>query len=274
MVRELVNVFSLSLWNHSRVCRLKQVIAFLVIVIVVIHPTCPNMPSETKETLRRRLEERGCFPPREATVMMLRARLAELKLEEEQSDVPVTLKAKMKELNRMSKKKTALIKYAEDLGVMVTEHNTIPQIYLKIEKYHVFNTPPTAGDLVSFGTHASLTYSQVATQHPSYVSWAAQTLKDNAGDVDWRLRRLVEWHDSIQAQVTPPRSSSPGGYPSKGHGKASHHRPADSSDGSFQAIDSVPTRKEMELMRQLEQMKQEKDELELSMGRIKSRKET
>lgn len=237
------------------------------------------MPSETKETLLRKIQELGGNASSSATTMQLRARLAELRLQI-QDQPGVLLKDKLVALNKAAKKKDNIVALAQEHKIEVTRHQTIPQIYAKLEEKFTMETPPTAMDKVNFGKWADLTYGQMALNHKDYLAWCAQTFKDEGDNAHWRLVRLAKWFQMEQIMPStqtpmdgPPRGSSHAGYPSQAAGKKSHSQPSDFSDSSFQAVEGVPSDTELQLMRQLEQLKKEKEELELMTGRVKSRKE-
>ena len=235
------------------------------------------MPTETKEFLHDKIAELGETMPKSSSTLQLKARLAELR-DQFKNQMGPSLKDRMTELNKASRKKATLIEFAEKQEVPILQSDTIARIYAKVEAKFNQEVPGTSLDKVGFGKFADKTYGQILVENPSYIKWVIQTAEENQEDAHWRLRRLATW--SVIQQTPPNLCSKPmppsppiGGYHIQGPGKLSHHLPEDSSDGSFQAVTSSDQEQIQRLAQELEQIKSEKAELELRLGSSKMRKE-
>eukprot|EP00435_Cladocopium_sp_Y103_P016328 s682_g4.t1 len=187
------------------------------------------MPTETKEFLHAKIAELGETMPKSSSTLQLKARLAELK-DQFKNQMGPSLKDRMTELNKASRKKATLIEFAEKQEVPILESDTIPRIYAKVEAKFNQEIPGTSLDKVGFGKFADKTYGQILVENPSYIKWAIQTAEENQEDAHWRLRRLATWSvnqqtsQNLSSKPMPP-SPSTGGYPIRGPGKSSHLLP-------------------------------------------------
>ena len=230
------------------------------------------MPSETRADLMAKLLEMGEVPPAHWTVMQIKARLAELRASMAE-DKNITLKQRLTELNKAAKKKKAnLVKWAEAHHIPITGNMTIAQIYAMAEQHITQEMPANPMEKMSFGTHRDKTYVEVWSHHKSYVQWAIQTMQESE-DVNWRLRRFATWamnYKGPPTMPTPPQA----GYQGGGNRSRVLRSPGDSSDASFSMVESDHQAELEQLRQELEATKKEKMELELAVGRVKSRRET
>ena len=206
--------------------------------------------------------------------MQLKARIAELRASLIE-DQPVTLKQRLAELNKVAKKKTTLVGWAEAKQLPITANMTIAQIYAMAEQHITKEVPASPMEKMSFGTHRDKTYVEVWSQHQSYVRWAIQTMEES-DSVNWHLQRFATWamtyKGSPAVATMPPRPQL--GYPGNGHRFHVLRSPGDSSDASFSMVENDHQAELEQLRQELEVTKKEKMELELAAGRVKSRRET
>ncbi|CAK9109939.1 unnamed protein product [Durusdinium trenchii] len=125
---------------------------------VILRNLCVIMLTECKADLINKLQEYGESVSSSMTVLQLKARLAELKESDKESDRQV-LKSKIQALNKAAKKKEKM----------------------------TMETP-----LVNFGKHAECQYKDILQTHRSYGNWVIDTAAENPGS-HWRLCRLAEW---------------------------------------------------------------------------------
>lgn len=243
----------------------------------VIRVTCINMPSETKASLIEKMLSYGEETPRSWTVLQIKARLSELKAERGGPPKP-ELKVKMIDLNKAAKKKADLLEFASKLGLNVSNNMTIAQIYALAEHKITLEVVPTGTDKMNFGQYRDLTYEEVMIQHPSYVMWAQKMVAE--GDVCWRLARWIQW---VNLEAQKPKSHQPttrskmSTTPQRGYttARGSHSKdlPGDSSDTSFSLVEQDQQHEIEALKLELARVKQEKLELESTVGPTKLRRE-
>lgn len=83
---------------------------------VILQNSCAIMPTECKADLINKLQEYGESVSSSMTVLQLKARLAELKESDKESDRQV-LKSKIQALNKAAKKKAHIMEMAEKEGI-------------------------------------------------------------------------------------------------------------------------------------------------------------
>ena len=203
--------------------------------------------------------------------MQLKARLSELRaLMKDQQ--PLTLKSRLAEVNKAAEKKATMVAFAQKMNVPITDNMTIAQIYSLVEVAVTKEVPPSPFEKMSFGQYRDLTYLEVMEQHPSYVTWAIQTVEENS-DHGWRLERFAMWAKNYQPPSRAPSTLSRG-YMGRGKPSRGLPTPGDSSDASFSLVESEHQSEIEQLRQELAAVTKEKLELELAAARTKSRRET
>lgn len=236
-----------------------------------------TMPTTTRADLIAKMEELGEVAPAHWTAPQIKARISELKDERKQAP---TLKNKIAALNKLAKKKATLFEHALQLGLPVTNNMTVAQMYAQVEAHITMEVPAVAHDKMSFGQYRDATYKEVLNKYPSYAQWAVTTYQEDANTC-WRLKRFAEWVMQYQTMEPPPvpvtpRTSAKTVAKTKGYpvaGMSSHSPPGDSSDASFSVVEDTMSAELAKLRAELEIAKKDKAELELTLGRSKSRKE-
>lgn len=240
------------------------------------HPAI--MPSETKAALIEKMLSYGEETPKSWTVLQIKARLSELKAERGGPPKP-ELKVKMIDLNKAAKKKADLLEFASNMGLTVSNNMTIAQIYALAESKITQEVVPVASDKMNFGQYRDLTYEEVMIQHPSYVTWAQKMVAE--GDVCWRLARWIRW---VEMELTKPKPTPsptkskmipPGvqrGY-TTARGSQFMDPQGNSSDSSYSFVEMEQQQEIDALKAELNRIKQEKLELESSVGPTKLRRE-
>ena len=155
---------------------------------------------------------------------------------------------------------------------------TIAQIYALAEQKITLEVVPTGNDKMNFGQYRDLTYEEVMIQHPSYVVWAQKMVAE--GDVCWRLARWIQW---VNLETQKPKSPQPTARskmnltPQRGYttarGSPSKDLQGDSSDTSFSLVEQEQQHEIEVLKLELARVKQEKLELESTVGPTKLRRE-
>ena len=91
--------------------------------------------------------------PKSSSTLQLKARLAELR-DQFKNQMGPSLKDRMTELNKASRKKATLIEFAEKQEVPILQSDTIARIYAKVEAKFNQEVPGTSLDKVGFGKFA------------------------------------------------------------------------------------------------------------------------
>ena len=245
---------------------------------VILRNLCVIMLTECKADLINKLQEYGESVSSSMTVLQLKARLAELKESDKESDRQV-LKSKIQALNKAAKKKAHIMEMAEKEGIPVGPHMTIAQMYSRLEEKMTMETPPTPWDVANFGKHAECQYKDILQTHRSYGSWVIDTAAENPGS-HWRLRRLAEWLNenwdrpltqgpTIRSLTTPTARGRNSGYQ-----PPARERDSDHTDSSFVKVNQSDSDQDVDRLKaELEQLKSENAMLSKQMERSKSRTE-
>lgn len=164
------------------------------------------MPRPTKSKMIMEMARLGEVPPREWSTLEVSARLDELRAE---AGLPpfcarkekTALRKMVISLNEASKKKATLQEFAvHTLGIPVSSHETMAQLQKSCLNKIYQTTEARGEDPVGFGKFSSLSYTEVMTNHPDYVSWMLQTMKEDETNCDVRFLRLGHW---CQGQLQP-----------------------------------------------------------------------
>ncbi|OLQ08346.1 Retrovirus-related Pol polyprotein from transposon TNT 1-94 [Symbiodinium microadriaticum] len=145
------------------------------------------MSGLTRKELQAKLEEQGESVPSGWTKVEMLLRIEELTGINQASTVPAkTEKSDYQELvqnlNKASRKKSELQAFC---AAMI-------QIYTK-------KTVPEPTDVMGFGCHSKLKYSEVKANYPEHCTWVVTTARE--GQCDPRLRRFAGWLENNVDQV-------------------------------------------------------------------------
>ena len=257
--------------------------------------TLPGLTSMPAPTTRAQwvslLAEKGTVVPDSWSVMQMKAHLAEL----QQKDQPISngeMEVRIKALKKASNRRADLVNFLTKEGIPYSQHATIAQLYAKGEQAITEDYEPQGKELMGFGKFGGLTMEEVMDRHPSYMKWVVDTYQET-DQFHWRLKRAAVYAMQAQAkkdyQEPHPQEPHPQNTKSK---KATPHISAAGSDGSFEKVSEgkhefsptqsfqktkhVSTDAETqiaELQLKIQQLENEKAEMELQAARSKNRKE-
>ena len=252
--------------------------------------TLPGLTSMPAPTTRAQwvslLAEKGTVVPDSWSVMQMKAHLAEL----QQKDQPISngeMEVRIKALKKASNRRADLVNFLTKEGIPYSQHATIAQLYAKGEQATTEDYEPQGKELMGFGKFGGLTMEEVMDRHPSYMKWVVDTYQET-DQFHWRLKRAAVY--AMQAQAKKDyQEPHPQNIKSK---KAIPHISAAGSDGSFEKVSEgkhefsptqsfqktkhVSTDAETqiaELQLKIQQLENEKAEMELQAARSKNRKE-
>ena len=252
--------------------------------------TLPGLTSMPAPTTRAQwvslLAEKGTVVPDSWSVMQMKAHLAEL----QQKDQPISngeMEVRIKALKKASNRLADLVNFLTKEGIPYSQHATIAQLYAKGEQAITEDYEPQGKELMGFGKFGGLTMEEVMDRHPSYMKWVVDTYQET-DQFHWRLKRAAVY--AMQAQAKKDyQEPHPQNTKSK---KATPHISAAGSDGSFEKVSEgkhefsptqsfqktkhVSTDAETqiaELQLKIQQLENEKAEMELQAARSKNRKE-
>ena len=252
--------------------------------------TLPGLTSMPAPTTRAQwvslLAEKGTVVPDSWSVMQMKAHLAEL----QQKDQPISngeMEVRIKALKKASNRRADLVNFLTKEGIPYSQHATIAQLYAKGEQAITEDYEPQGKELMGFGKFGGLTMEEVMDRHPSYRKWVVDTYQET-DQFHWRLKRAAVY--AMQAQAKKDyQEPHPQNTKSK---KAIPHISAAGSDGSFEKVSEgkhefsptqsfqktkhVSTDAETqiaELQLKIQQLENEKAEMELQAARSKNRKE-
>ena len=252
--------------------------------------TLPGLTSMPAPTTRAQwvslLAEKGTVVPDSWSVMQMKAHLAEL----QQKDQPISngeMEVRIKALKKASNRRADLVNFLTKEGIPYSQHATIAQLYAKGEQAITEDYEPQGQELMGFGKFGGLTMEEVMDRHPSYRKWVVDTYQET-DQFHWRLKRAAVY--AMQAQAKKDyQEPHPQNTKSK---KAIPHISAAGSDGSFEKVSEgkhecsptqsfqktkhVSTDAETqiaELQLKIQQLENEKAEMELQAARSKNRKE-
>ena len=220
------------------------------------------------------------------SVMQMKAHLAEL----QQKDQPISngeMEVRIKALKKASNRRADLVNFLTKEGIPYSQHATIAQLYAKGEQAITEDYEPQGKELMGFGKFGGLTMEEVMDRHPSYMKWVVDTYQET-DQFHWRLKRAAVY--AMQAQAKKDyQEPHPQNTKSK---KATPHTSAAGSEGSFEKVSEgkhefsptqsfqktkhVSTDAETqiaELQLKIQQLENEKAEMELQAARSKNRKE-
>ena len=164
----------------------------------------PGMDSWNKPELVLFLRSHGEEPPKAWGKVELRQRIKDM-VDQGEVELPSTTTQKKTPLqeattamNQASKKKSNLIRYAEEnFGIRATSNDTIGTLQRKIMNHLLLTVKPVGQELMGFGKFSVHTYRQVLEEEPKYVEWACQTAHE--GETSTYLKRFVRWVEDYAA---------------------------------------------------------------------------
>ena len=246
------------------------------------------MPYVTKAQWQQRLRDLGEEPPTAWTVVQLQNRYEELQTQTEDEDNQ-ELEAQLRGLRAASRlKKGVFLDYLAQKGLPHNPNATVKSLFGEAEKAITMSHLPKGNEILGFGKHGNLSYTEVILNYPSYVTWAENTVLES-DDAHWRLRRFVDYaktlttdkfgkkKDNRKASTGAPSWATSSGA-SSGRSFTIVESGSRNSEGVEQAV-VMPTNVE-ELQKQLQaalqakdEIEREKAEMERQLTRSKNRKE-
>lgn len=219
------------------------------------------MAPKTKLEYQNALRELGEEPPVKWGLTELKVRLLELEQElgvSSQKRQVTPLQQMTRALNKASTKKATLQQFCEELGITNVANSTITQLQKCAMDRIYMQSKADASDPVGFGTHAAMSYGEIAQSQVEYCQWVVATAQE--GQCSHRLTRLANWLEQNPEQVGKP-ANKPGGY-HKPEPKVKAAPKATSSQGSVGSNDTAVLLGAMtKIMTQMEYMQEEMDEL-------------
>ena len=246
---------------------------------------CVSMPvPTTRAQWVAMMAEKGTAIPDSWSLMQIKAHWAEL----QQQGQPVNngeMEARIKALKKASNRRADLVDFLTKEGVPHSQNATIAQLYAKGEQAITEDYEPQGTELMGFGKYGGLTMEMVMERHPSYMKWVVETYQET-DQFHWRLKRAATF--ALQAQS---KKSYKEPHPQKVVSQKGSSI-ANGSDGSFEKVpedkhEFSPTQSSQkikhfsmdaatqiaELQQKIQQLENEKAEMELQAGRSKNRKE-
>ena len=97
-------------------------------------------------------------------------------------------------------KKADLQRECRERYINFTEHETRGSMMRKIREQVEVEKGGKSGSIMGFGKFADLTYEEVAENHPAYVKWACETVKEEGFATSAGLRKFVMWVNNKMEQ--------------------------------------------------------------------------
>jgi hypothetical protein len=151
-----------------------------------------------KKELMEELTERSVLFSSRDTVPELKVLLKEAR----EKDLPHSTGTKNPSIT--TKSKAELQALCKEEGLQMTEHATRDQMITKLKGLYRVRETPHHEDKVTFGKHDGLMYRTVKEEHPSYVTWARQTVMDGPLQAHPELVRFVKYCDLVDKGEIPP----------------------------------------------------------------------
>ena len=106
-------------------------------------------------------------------------------------------------------KKAALQRECTERNLHFTEHETRGSMMRKIREKVEAEKGGKYGSVMGFGKFSDMTYEEVAEQHPAYVKWALETVKEEGQASDARLKRFATWlSNRDKGAENPPKTEN------------------------------------------------------------------
>ena len=250
-------------------------------------PGLVTMPApSTRAQWVTMLAEKGTVVPESWSIMQMKAHWAELQLK----DQPVSngeMEVRIKALKKASNRRADLVDFLTKEGVPHSQNATIAQLYAKGEQAITEDYEPQGKELMGFGKFGDLTLEEVMDRHPSYMKWVVETYQET-DQFHWRLKRAAVFAMQTQAkkgyQEPHPqntKSKKPVSSPSVKGSDGSFEKVSEDKHG-FSPTQSLQKTKHFsmdaenqiaELQLKIQQLENEKAEMELQTARSKNRKE-
>ena len=226
-----------------------------------------------KSELQAAIRSWGEIPAASWNMAELRHRLRELMdLDEEEQFSGVKklspLQQQIVTLNKQKRRKADLVRYLEDVLRLPVNHNeTMYQMEVKAMDYLYKNVESTGRDVVGFGRHAAMTYTDLLQTYPQYTEWVVKTYEE-AEDSCPRLQRLAKWLTRA-TDVTSPVVVAPAAkglkLKLKGGGYATepeHEMPQRNKYGSSSSTTKAESEQMAMMKKMMATMKEMKDEID------------
>ena len=176
------------------------------IVVSSLLPLLPTQVSmamsqcKSKADWKHKLEEAGLMVPKDATLQYMKMIWAEAQQELKAKNLEGTLESEIKALRAAGRKKSVLLDFMKDKGMVTNPNSTIALLLAPGEKKEIYNQyEPTGSEKMNFGKYADLTFEEVFNLHPSYVNWIATTAQES-DSVHWRLLRFHRWATQMRSK--------------------------------------------------------------------------
>ncbi|CAE7947875.1 RE1 [Symbiodinium sp. KB8] len=169
-----------------------------------------NINKMTKAALQDELATLGERAPTRWTKLELKARIQELRGDQEEVETTTgsILQDRTRALRKAAKKKSDLVKFCQDLGLMLNGNETMMVMECRALKKLQEECPGSPQDYVGFGKHSQLQYIDILRDYEGYATWVKQMFKDDpeGTSTDPRLRRLAKWLMEADEELVIPKA--------------------------------------------------------------------
>ena len=164
-------------------------------------PSSKPLTALTKVEASDWLRALGEEPSATWTSMEIKSRIKEILdlLDEEDGKLP---------RNLTGMKKADLQRECTERNIHFTEHETKGSLMRKIREKVEVEKGGKSGSIMGFGKFADMTYGEVAENHPAYVQWARDTVKEEGFATSAKLRKFVTWLNSKDGMKSGRSSSA------------------------------------------------------------------
>lgn len=195
----------------------------------------------------------------------------------EEKERPSEKETQLKNLYSIAKEKRSdlALHLQQDLGISVGHNMTKDQMVAKAEQNILERFEPEGTDKMMFGQYANKTMKEVVERHPTYFEWGRQMMEE-PDTVGWKLKRFMRYAEQYHAKGKVAATLvKPKGYQTQTTSSRS-------SDSSFSMVQTMGVEepqiqdKDEELKKirlELEELKKEKADQDLTLARNKTRKE-
>jgi hypothetical protein len=216
---------------------------------------------KSKADWKHKLEEAGLMVPKDATIQYMKMIWAEAQQELKVKNLEGTLESELKALRAAGRKKSVLLDFMKDKGMVINPNSTIALLLASGEKEIYNQYEPTGCEKMNFGKYADHTFEEVFNLHPSYVNWIAATAQES-DSVHWRLLRFHRWATQLRSKQKVTQALNP-----NVKGKAS-------STGSFSVLSEGEeiTPAAQEIMEAWKKIQEQRDQLEAQAQELQKQK--
>ena len=161
-----------------------------------LKPSSKPLSAMTKMEASKWLRSLGEEPSPKWTSVEIRSRITEILdlLAEEDGQLP-------KNLTKM--KKADLQRECTERNIHFTEHETKGSMMRKIREQVEAEKGGKSGSIMGCGKFSDMTYEEVAENHPAYVKWARETVKEEGLTTNAQLRKFVTWVNKAAEKDKP-----------------------------------------------------------------------